>query len=92
MSGCAAKVKSGAFNALGATMDSKAVLIRYTNYKGVTADRVVLPERLWFGSTSWHPTPQWLMDALDVAKGERRTFALSDVASWIPAPSVSPSA
>lgn len=53
----------------------------YTNHKGVTATRRVLPRRVYFGSTAWHPREQWLLEALDLDKMEDRTFALAD-AVW----------
>lgn len=60
----------------------KVVRILYTNYRNETATRTVLPERIWYGSTPWHPQPQWLLDALDVERGERRSFAVADIKSW----------
>ena len=63
---------------------SKAVRILYTNYRNETAVRTILPEKVWYGSTSWHPEPQWLLDALDLEKGERRSFAMADIKSWTP--------
>ena len=58
------------------------VRILYTNYRGKTAERVVIPEKIWFGSTEWHPEPQWLLDAVDVEKGALRSFAMKDIQSW----------
>jgi predicted DNA-binding transcriptional regulator YafY len=63
--------------------DEKAVRVLYTNYRGETAFRTIVPERLFFGSTEWHPEPQWLIEALDVEKGQNRTFAMKDVRAWI---------
>jgi predicted DNA-binding transcriptional regulator YafY len=63
--------------------DEKAIRILYTNYRGETALRTVIPERLHFGSTEWHPEPQWLLDALDLEKGQSRTFAMKDVRAWL---------
>lgn len=60
----------------------KAVRVVYTNYRRETSERTILPERLWFGSTPWHPEPQWLLDAVDLEKGERRSFAVADIHSW----------
>jgi len=51
----------------------------YTNWQGVKGFRRVLPLRLRFAATEWHPEPQWLMDALDVDKGEERSFAMNDM-------------
>lgn len=66
-------------------MTEQRVRILYTNYRGETALRTVVPIRLHFGSTSWHPEPQWLMDATDVQKGEERTFAMKDIRAWLEA-------
>ncbi|SDY71270.1 hypothetical protein SAMN05216554_1258 [Herbiconiux ginsengi] len=63
-------------------MSTKSVRIHYTNYRGVTDWRVIEPEAIWFGSTEWHPEPQWLLDAVDVERGEKRTFALVDLHEW----------
>ena len=63
--------------------DDRAVRILYTNYRDETALRSIIPERLLFGSTEWHPEPQWLMEAFDVEKGQNRTFAMKDIRAWI---------
>lgn len=48
------------------------VAILYTNYRGETAVRRIMPcyhpdghDALWFGKTWWHPEPQWLLSAVD---------------------------
>jgi predicted DNA-binding transcriptional regulator YafY len=61
----------------------KAVRILYTNYRGETALRSIVPHRLYYGSTDWHPGPQWLLEALDIEKGQNRTFAMKDVRAWM---------
>ena len=63
--------------------DDTTVRILYTNYKGETGLRAITPVRIFFGSTDWHKEPQWLLDALDLDKGENRTFAMKDVRAWI---------
>jgi predicted DNA-binding transcriptional regulator YafY len=63
--------------------DEKTVRILYTNYRGETALRTVVPERIFFGSTEWHPEPQWLLEALDLEKGQSRSFAMKDVRAWL---------
>lgn len=60
----------------------QAVRIVYTNWRGETAPRTIIPRDLTFGATSWHPEPQWLLDAWDVGKGAERTFALRDIREW----------
>ncbi len=65
-----------------------AVQILYTNWRGETALRKIVP---WtasgrapfrFGSTDWHPEPQWLLSAIDVEKDQCRDFALSGIRAW----------
>jgi predicted DNA-binding transcriptional regulator YafY len=53
--------------------------ILYRNYRGETSSRTVLPKRIWFGATEWHPEPQWLMDATDLEKDSERSFAMQDI-------------
>ncbi|HRI10496.1 MAG TPA: hypothetical protein PKW35_21900 [Nannocystaceae bacterium] len=64
------------------TTGGRPVRVVYTNYRGETATRTILPERIWFGTTSWHPRPQWLLDAVDLEKGALRSFAIADIRSW----------
>ena len=54
------------------------ITMTYRNYRGEVADRTVLPKRVWWGSTDWHPEPGWLMTAYDTEKGADRDFALAD--------------
>lgn len=62
--------------------NAKAVQVVYTNYRGETAIREIIPDRIWFGSTEWHPKDQWLLDAFDVEKQAKRSFALKDIRAW----------
>lgn len=54
------------------------VTLTYTNWRGETSERTISPRRMWFGSTEWHPEPQWLLSAIDTEKGALRDFALKD--------------
>ncbi len=58
------------------------VRVVYCNYRNETAIRTIVPRRIWFGATAWHPEPQWLLDALDLEKNEVRSFALRDIRAW----------
>jgi predicted DNA-binding transcriptional regulator YafY len=58
------------------------VEIRYTNHRGETAIRRILPFHIWFGKSPWHENEQWFLDAVDQEKDELRSFALSDISSW----------
>lgn len=52
--------------------------ITYTNYRGETSERTIAPRSIRFGSTEWHPEPQWLLLAFDTDKGADREFAIKD--------------
>ena len=63
--------------------DAKAmVVIRYTNYRAETSIRRVVPIRIRFASSEWHPAEQWIMDAFDLDRQAERSFALADVHEW----------
>lgn len=65
-------------------MSETAVVIDYTNYNGERARRAIEPARIVFGSTPWHPEPQWLLEAFDIVKNDHRSFALNQVHAWQP--------
>jgi predicted DNA-binding transcriptional regulator YafY len=60
------------------------ITIRYTNYRGETALRRILPKAIQFVSTQWHPEPQWVMEAFDLDRKEDRSFAIKDILDWKP--------
>jgi len=62
---------------------NKVVRILYKNYKGETGYRNIMPEKIWFGSTEWHPEKQWLLDAQDLEKKSLRNFAMKDIQEWL---------
>lgn len=64
--------------------DKQIVEILYTNYRGETGRRKIIPEKIWFGSTEWHKEPQYLLDAHDVEKNALRNFAMKDIKEWVP--------
>jgi hypothetical protein len=61
-----------------------AVVVTYTNYRGETAERRIMPtgKSLHYGSTEWHPKPQWLLEAYDCDKKENRVFAMEGFSKW----------
>lgn len=61
---------------------SKEVKIIYTNYRGETSERVIVPKELFWGKNDWHPKEQWLLLAFDVGKSADRTFAVKDIKKW----------
>lgn len=66
--------------------ENDIIVIDYTNWRGERALRRVWPftGSIRFDSTEWHPEPQWIIDVFDVAKKERRIFAMKDIHSWVP--------
>lgn len=56
---------------------SEPLRILYENHRGELRERLIIPGEVHFGSSEWHPEKQWLLDALDVEKNARRTFAFS---------------
>lgn len=55
-----------------------AQIVEYTNWRGVTALRVIRPIRMWWGKTEWHPE-QWVLTAYDCEKNRVRDFAWQDM-------------
>jgi hypothetical protein len=66
------------------TPEKQIVEIDYTNYRGERAKRRVIPIRVYFSATEWHPEEQWLLAAWDIEKQADRSFALKDIHSWAP--------
>ena len=58
------------------------VEILYTNWKGESGTRKIMPEKIWFGQTEWHKENQWLLHAWDLEKKEYRDFAMKDIEKW----------
>ena len=64
-------------------MNNKQVKILYTNWKGETKYRNIIPESIEFKSTEWHKENQWIHNAMDVDKQAKRAFAIKDIKKWI---------
>jgi uncharacterized membrane-anchored protein len=69
------KVRRIIASALAAAPPAPVVECTYTNYRGETAIRRISPISARFGSTEWHPEPQWLLLAFDHDKQAEREFA-----------------
>lgn len=52
---------------------------RYRNWRGEIAERQARPVSVWYGTTEWHPDPQWFLRAFDIDRGAERDFALRDM-------------
>ena len=55
----------------------------YKNWKGEIRERRVIPLNIEFGHDHYHHPDQWLLHAIDMDKGARRTFAFEDILSPI---------
>lgn len=51
----------------------------YTNYKLETAERNIVPFKLWYGHTQYHLEDCWLVNAYDLEKMAIRDFKLNDM-------------
>ncbi|MEW6053200.1 MAG: hypothetical protein AB1552_05330 [Nitrospirota bacterium] len=67
----------------GISIEKQTVSIIYTNYRGETSLRKILPKRLRFGKTDWHHEDQWVLDAIDLKKQIERSFAMKDIRAWM---------
>jgi predicted DNA-binding transcriptional regulator YafY len=61
---------------------NKTVSILYTNWKGETSYRNIIPKTIEFKSTEWHKEEQWILNAFDIDKQSDRGFALKDIREW----------
>lgn len=88
--GLAAKVPVSIYRATGP--EDCAVWIDYLNHRGVRRWRQIVPTRIYYGATDWHPEDQWLLAADDVTPEDfsgvppkgLRTFALTGIYQWTP--------
>lgn len=64
--------------------DPRMVWIDYTNWKSERAKRRIIPVRVWWGHTAWHPEDQWLLHALDLKANDTRDFAVSSIHAPVP--------
>ena len=63
-------------------MEKKPLVFRYKNWQGLIATRRVLPIKIWYGSTKWHPEEDWLLKAIDLDKDAERDFKIKDILSF----------
>jgi hypothetical protein len=58
--------------------ESRTLELIYRNWKNEVEPRKIIPISLRYGTTEWHPKPQWLLKAIDTKTGKIREFALQD--------------
>ncbi len=69
---------------MSASDDLKTIMplvFSYRNYRGEVSKRIVKPVSVRWGSTEWHPEPQWLLLAFDFEKQADREFAMNDISA-----------
>lgn len=59
--------------------EKRTVRILYTNWKGETKYRNIIPKSIEFKSTKWHKDEQWILNAFDIDKSKDRGFAIKDI-------------
>ncbi len=58
----------------------RAIKVRYTNYRGETAIRSIIPMgEIYWGKTEYHPHDQWLLRVWDIEKNAERIYAFKDI-------------
>lgn len=58
---------------------TQIVTFVYRNWKGEIRERRVVPINIEFTSDHYHQPVQWIMHAIDVDKGARRSFAFRNM-------------
>lgn len=60
-------------------MQEKVMKILYTNWKGETRVRHIIPQNIFWGTTKYHTAEQWLLKATDAETGSEKTFAMREI-------------
>jgi len=60
----------------------QVVKVLYTNWRGETKIRTIIPKKIYYGSTDWHPKEGWLLEAFDLDRNSERIYSLKDIKSW----------
>jgi predicted DNA-binding transcriptional regulator YafY len=60
----------------------KIVQIVYTNYRGETMVRNIVPKEFKFGVSEWYPVPQYYVVAYDLEKKADRYFVMKNIRAW----------
>jgi len=62
----------------GCKLEDMSIKVIYKNWKGEKGVRHILPIRIFYGSTEWHPEKQWLIEVYDLDRKAKRIYALKD--------------
>lgn len=58
---------------------SKATSVKYKNYRNEVATRTIIPIKIYWGKTDFHPREQWILKVWDVEKNAERDYAFNDI-------------
>lgn len=64
-------------------MTTKEVTIDYTNWRGERRMRKIRPLTFAHDKNQYHPTPCYMLRAIDLEDGTVKTFAMAGVHQWI---------
>jgi hypothetical protein len=68
---------------MGLDDTAREIIIDYTNWRGERGLHKIRPTgRCLFEQNQWHPTPQWLLEAVNVDKNETRLYAIATIHCW----------
>ncbi|MGM9881324.1 MAG: hypothetical protein ACI31S_00570 [Bacilli bacterium] len=56
--------------------NEKEVNILYTNWRGITRWRKIIPLNIEFKATNWHKEKQWILNAIDTEKMRKEDLLL----------------
>ena len=62
---------------------NQVIKVEYTNWRGESAIRTIVPINLKWRSTEWHPKAQWLLKVWDVDRNDYREYALKDITKFL---------
>ena len=65
---------------------SRAVRFTYTNNRGQTGTRRVIPLGIAYDRNEWNTEPQWLMTGWDLDRQAIRVYAMRLIRDWAPDP------
>lgn len=57
----------------------RSIKVQYTNWRGETTMRTIVPIELYWGKTKWHNEAQWLLKVWDIDRNDYREYAFKDI-------------
>lgn len=60
-------------------LERPMLVFQYRNWRDEVAERRVIPQRVWWGTTEWHPHGCWLLTAYDLDRTAMRDFDIRGI-------------